>query len=590
MKSNLIKVSLLSFLAGLIFNGCVANYNPYQINWIDSNINSDLSKANYFSDTTTKDDIVKQLGNPVKTEDIGTSQILHFCSTGDSYDNFVAITVEKDKFIDKKIYKIMSEDVNGSVGHCSKFARNLSEVAILERQREEKRQMEEEKKQAFLDKVEQYEKDYLTEYEEIKQKIPSSKVVWVQPKNKKEACKVYVGYSDKNPQNDYSYKLFWDGECKNGYAYGLGREIEKANLTDRWQIGIYEKGKAKGSYIQNDILYGIYSERESNYGGSEHQIIRRVFEKNGDIDVVYYTGTTGSINEPSLVMITSLFEENTSVLRKIYPNFRYEYANFANNPNSLFDFTFAIYNKENNKNGWAYEKYKNGKIKSYLFDNKKDDSVQEISNLLKQCTQYGDGSILCPSSKKYKSLNEFYNQFNNYSSNEVILPDIFYKKLQNIVNEIESAKNNAISFQNNAQLIKKQYLTKICKKSLKIDFMDNEEYKEPCENKYEKELLTKINSKLQKMTEEKIAKLEKERYKQQQAKEEQYRLQLLAIEKQKLAAQQAQAKAAEDGAFSAERAARAQKRQADQQFIDSVTPKRYNVTPNYMGGYNIRQY
>ena len=120
--------------------------------------------------------------------------------------------------------------------------------------------------------------------------------------------------------------------------------------------------------------------------------------------------------------------------------------------------------------------------------------------------------------------------------------------------------------------------------------MDNEEYKEPCENKYEKELLTKINSKLQKMTEEKIAKLEKERYKQQQAKEEQYRLQLLAIEKQKLAAQQAQAKAAEDGAFSAERAARAQKRQADQQFIDSVTPKRYNVTPNYMGGYNIRQY
>lgn len=56
-----------------------------------------------------------------------------------------------------------------------------------------------------------------------------------------------------------------------------------------------------------------------------------------------------------------------------------------------------------------------------------------------------------------------------------------------------------------------------------------------------------------------------------------------ALQVQMLNAQQAQAAAARA-------AANAQKRQADQQFYDSLKPKTYNVTPNYMGGYNIIQY
>lgn len=44
-----------------------------------------------------------------------------------------------------------------------------------------------------------------------------------------------------------------------------------------------------------------------------------------------------------------------------------------------------------------------------------------------------------------------------------------------------------------------------------------------------------------------------------------------------------QARAAQD-------AADAQERQANQQLYDSLKPKTYNVTPNYMGGYNVIQY
>ncbi len=65
--------------------------------------------------------------------------------------------------------------------------------------------------------------------ENIKKELANFKpqVKWIQPNNKKEDCKIYVGV---NPEDDKTtksgYSLYWDGECKKGYASGLGREIE----------------------------------------------------------------------------------------------------------------------------------------------------------------------------------------------------------------------------------------------------------------------------------------------------------------------------------------------------------------------------
>jgi len=41
---------------------------------------------------------------------------------------------------------------------------------------------------------------------------------WIQPSNKDVACKIFE--SSKNPE-----LILWDGDCKSGYAYGLGREM-----------------------------------------------------------------------------------------------------------------------------------------------------------------------------------------------------------------------------------------------------------------------------------------------------------------------------------------------------------------------------
>lgn len=386
------------------------------------------------------------------------------------------------------------------------FKKNKHKIELAINQ--EKQKIEIEKQKVFLSRIAQYEMDYLKEHDEIKKQIPEQKIVWVQPKNKKEDCKIYVGYYDKNPTLDESYKLFWDGECKDGYAYGLGREIEKANLTDRWQIGIYEKGMANGGFIQKDNLYNILIEGEANYGGSQFAVRRRLVENNGDIDLIYESGSSGSKNKPTLAIANSPFWNQTQIHRKAYPNFRYEFADLRNNDETQYDSQFGIFNKKDLKHGWAIEKLKNS------------------SEYLKGEYVEGVGSVA--------------NLSNEYIS-----------KADNIVDEIKQASNKAMNAQNQAQLIKKQYLKKICKESVKVNFMDNEEYKEVCDDKAEKELMAKVDAKLQKITQAKIAKLEQQRYTQQQQKEEQYRQQQLAIERQKLEAQQRQAKAAQDAADAA---------------------------------------
>lgn len=55
-------------------------------------------------------------------------------------------------------------------------------------------------------------------------------VGWVQPSNKKESCKTFQSMEptaeQTPPWKNRTNKYYWDGECKNGFAFGLGREFQ----------------------------------------------------------------------------------------------------------------------------------------------------------------------------------------------------------------------------------------------------------------------------------------------------------------------------------------------------------------------------
>lgn len=85
--------------------------------------------------------------------------------------------------------------------------------------------------------------------------------LYTQPVNKIEPCKLATSKDQLERKN---FRAYWDGDCKNGYAYGLGRDIALSDTHHVEEITIYNSdGDANGQpwrlidYVQNYGAYGV---------------------------------------------------------------------------------------------------------------------------------------------------------------------------------------------------------------------------------------------------------------------------------------------------------------------------------------------
>jgi len=383
-----------------------------------------------------------------------------------------------------------------------------------------------------LKRISSYEVNYLKEHRKLLNELPKLKETYVQPKNKKEPCKIMMGYREGDEYfKEDSWKVFWDGKCKNGFASGLGREIEKADMVDKWQIGIYKKGKAKDYLIQKDILNNAIIEglKDENIWYSVNTFIK---VKNGDINIRTQSGMRDNKNFISLYSYTSPFWNGTYNYTKEYMSFAYVYSNYEQNDiNDKMDFEFLMKHNGGINNGWAIAKQK-------------------------------------------KSTSLITGEFIEGKFNPFELPQSYNQKSDEILSEIKKASQKAFQAQEQAQKVKKQYLKRICKKNVKVTWMDNDEYKEICNLKSEIALMKKINDKLHKISKEKISRLEKQRFNEQQEKEEAHRQDILNLERKRLSEIQRHNMTAERQEDK-RRSQQGWKNLTEQ--INNMTPKTYNV-------------
>lgn len=308
-----------------------------------------------------------------------------------------------------------------------------------------------------------YIKKYEVEYEQLKSNSQNTKmpVKWIQAANKKEPCKLYVGY---NPNDDRTlkdgYKIFWDGNCKNGYASGLGREFERGFLTNLDAIALYSGGEKEPEYfIQKDNLENKTIEGDINNG---NLVLTTVVDDGINFDIWYQYGHFAyKPADIRLFINSSPFSDEVTYIKE-YLNFGYVIGDVSNDEFNQSKYNYNVVDaKSKQANGFGFSVGKN---------NIRYSGEQNYGQMIRR----------------------------------VLLPQSYLNHMGNIFNEVKNAGQVAIDAQKKALMVKQQYKESICKDSVKVDFIDNKEYKAICN---ENEQIAILKEKMDK----RLAQIEKEK-------------------------------------------------------------------------------
>ena len=321
---------------------------------------------------------------------------------------------------------------------------------------------------AEIDETEafKYIKQYDAEYQQLKANSPKAEmqVKWVQAANKKEPCKLFVsGDSNDDRTSKDGYKIFWDGNCKNGYASGLGREFERGFLTNLDAIALYNGEEKKPEYfIQKDNLANITMEGDIING---NLVQTTIVDDGMNFDIKYQYGHFQRETLDTMFSIISSPFSSSIVYIKSPGNYAYIIGDVTND--------------EFNENNYNYD-IKDGR------------------------TKQSNGFVFSVAKNNIRYCGE---KINNQLVRRVNLPQSYINHMVSTFNEIKNIGQIAIDAQKKALMVKQQYKDTICKDTVKVDFIDNKEYKAICnENEKIAQLRTKIDAKLSQIEQQKQAK------------------------------------------------------------------------------------
>jgi hypothetical protein len=286
---------------------------------------------------------------------------------------------------------------------------------------------------SLLQRTNSLEDNFLNKYKYIINKADEKSIVYIQAYNKTVSCKIWTSGYDLDMFKQNKDRLFWDGECKDGYAHGIGREIEELDgKILNWSLAKYEN-KVPIYYIKKDIINNITIEGIDDINEDiEYGIKIEITKSDFLTDMTLQSFVKNKKNKISMHAGVSSSGNNDYVYAKVYPNFRYLYVD---NSNSGYYFTMS---DNNTTNGWAIVSQKDILTKTFAI--------------------------------------------NNFERIEFKLPQSYLNKANKLINEIYSVTNKSILAQAEAQIIKEKYKNMICNK--KNNFYDIQDYQLICKNTF----------------------------------------------------------------------------------------------------------
>lgn len=128
--------------------------------------------------------------------------------------------------------------------------------------------------------------------------------LYTQPVNKTEPCKIPTSKEQLNRSN---FRAYWDGQCRNGFAFGLGRDVAISDTHHLEEITVYsENAKITDSpairydYVNNEVAYRfigkkfpsivVFTEKIRNEPGNFSTAYSTLLvDEGGDSRVVYWS-------------------------------------------------------------------------------------------------------------------------------------------------------------------------------------------------------------------------------------------------------------------------------------------------------------
>ena len=336
---------------------------------------------------------------------------------------------------------------------------------------------------------------------------------WIQPVNKKEECKILTMQpkgSDEFWWNEGKSKnQFWDGDCKDGYAFGLGREF--AYLPDgslgSWLVTFTEPNKPPILHLTVNYENNFIQWR-SNDDSYISQLTIQLFN-------------TGPL---------------TKELRQIHffadkDNYKYYYED-----TQIGNDVVIASEVHSNNQYWDIKHTINPMLWSVPTSiGPSDNSRKEIGVWIGSDHRLGPMAV------------DFRNQNN---PQRVYIPENYYNHLMNIYNRISNARNKRNNMLQNSFSAVTRYQNRICRGNVSVDWMDDEIYGRICLPDGELSPFSDLIAEKQQQQKERLELAQQQFAElQRQWAEEDRKNELLALERQRLAQQQAAANSAATAQF-----------------------------------------
>jgi F0F1-type ATP synthase membrane subunit b/b' len=200
--------------------------------------------------------------------------------------------------------------------------------------------------------------------------------LYTQPVNKSEPCKLGTSQDQLDRNN---FRAYWDGQCKDGFAYGLGRDIAISDTHHVEQITIYgDNGKIINSpvvtydFVHNEVNYSFVGNKSS----IETSYNETISNEQGTFNVEYSLIKVIDVNDEIAIFWSQFGVIKYFINRKNNVDYRITKNETPyNNTEPIYIFE-TLDSKSNTRGGFAAAQFANGQIRHFKVDN--NDQLEQV--------------------------------------------------------------------------------------------------------------------------------------------------------------------------------------------------------------------